>query len=44
MILWTALSGVVLYALSSKLGRQFVLYGVVIGVVGGQMGQCLIVV
>ena len=43
MILWTTLSGVVLYVLSSKLGWQFVLYGVVIGVVSGEVGQCLIV-
>jgi len=42
MILWTALSGVVQYAFAGKLGWQFILYGVVIGLVSGQMGQQLV--
>merc|ERR1712032_570952 len=42
MILWTALSGVVQYAFAGKLGWQFILYGVVIGLVSGQLGQQLV--
>jgi uncharacterized membrane protein YfcA len=39
MILWTALSGVVQYAFAGKLGWQFILYGIVVGFVSGQIGQ-----
>jgi len=39
MILWTAVSGVVQYSFAGKLGWQFILYGVVIGFVSGQIGQ-----
>jgi len=42
MILWTALSGVVQYAFAGKLGWQFILYGIVVGLVSGQMGQQLV--
>ena len=42
MIPWATLNGVVRYAFAGKLGRQFILYGVVIGVVSGQMGQQLV--
>merc|ERR1712032_152658 len=42
MILWTALSGVVQYAFAGKLGWQFILYGVIVGLVSGQMGQQLV--
>ena len=40
-ILWTALSGVVQYALAEKLGWRFILYGIAIGLVGGQTEQQL---
>jgi len=39
MILWTAISGVVQYYFADKLGWQFILYGIVIGVISGQIGQ-----
>jgi uncharacterized membrane protein YfcA len=39
MILWTAISGVIQYYFADKLGWQFILYGIVIGVVSGQIGQ-----
>jgi len=39
MILWTAMSGVVQYSFAGKLGWQFILYGVVVGLVSGQLGQ-----
>jgi len=39
MILWTAVSGVVQYAFAGKLGWEFILYGVVVGFVSGQIGQ-----
>jgi len=39
MILWTAVSGVVQYAFAGKIGWQFILYGVVVGFVSGQIGQ-----
>jgi uncharacterized membrane protein YfcA len=39
MILWTAISGVVQYAMAGKLGLQFILYGIVVGFVSGQLGQ-----
>merc|ERR1719324_1143474 len=39
MILWTAVSGVVQYAFAGKLGWQFILYGIAVGFVSGQLGQ-----
>eukprot|EP00746_Dinoflagellata_sp_MGD_P000006 gnl/MRDRNA2_/MRDRNA2_100015_c0_seq1.p1 gnl/MRDRNA2_/MRDRNA2_100015_c0~~gnl/MRDRNA2_/MRDRNA2_100015_c0_seq1.p1 ORF type:complete len:518 (-),score=103.25 gnl/MRDRNA2_/MRDRNA2_100015_c0_seq1:195-1748(-) len=39
MILWTAVSGVVQYAFAGKLGWQFILYGIVVGFISGQLGQ-----
>jgi len=39
MILWTAISGVVQYYFADKLGWQFIVYGIVIGVISGQIGQ-----
>jgi len=39
MILWTAASGVVQYAFAGKLGWQFILYGIVVGFISGQLGQ-----
>merc|ERR1739845_224973 len=39
MILWTAISGVVQYSFAGKIGWEFILYGVVVGLISGQMGQ-----
>lgn len=42
MILWTAVSGVVQYAFAGKLGWQFILYGVAVGFISGQLGQMFV--
>jgi len=39
MILWTAISGVIQYALADKIGWEFILYGVLVGLISGQCGQ-----
>lgn len=39
MILWTAISGVVQYAFAGKIGWQFILYGIGVGLISGQCGQ-----
>jgi len=42
MILWTAISGVVQYSFAGKLGWQFILYGIAVGFISGQMGQLIV--
>mmetsp|Transcript_54351 Transcript_54351/g.151383 ORF Transcript_54351/g.151383 Transcript_54351/m.151383 type:complete len:539 (-) Transcript_54351:115-1731(-) len=42
MILWTAASGVVQYVFAGKIGIQFILYGVFVGLISGQMGQRIV--
>lgn len=42
MILFTALSGVVQYSFAGKLGWEFILYGVAVGFISGQLGQYIV--
>lgn len=42
MILWTAISGVIQYYMMGKIGYQFIIFGIVIGFVSGQIGQQLV--
>jgi len=42
MILWTAISGVIQYAVAGYLGWQFIIFGVLIGFISGQLGQRLV--
>merc|ERR1711981_989538 len=42
MILWTAISGVVQYYYAGSIGWEFILYGVVVGFISGQLGQQMV--